>query len=46
MVAWGTVMTLMCLVNSYQGLLVYAIRVIHFHLSCHSYSVALVSSLE
>ena len=25
MVAWGTVTTLMCLVNSYQGLVVYAI---------------------
>ena len=28
MVAWGTVTTLMCLVNSYQGLAVYAIRAI------------------
>jgi hypothetical protein len=35
MVVWGTVMTLMCLVNSYQGLVVYANLLIH--LTFHSY---------
>ena len=29
MVGWGTIMSLMCLANSYQGLLMYAIRSIH-----------------
>ena len=26
MVAWGTIVTLTCLVNSYRGLIMYAIR--------------------
>ena len=29
MVVWGTIMSLMCLVNSFRGLVMYAIRVIH-----------------
>ena len=40
------VMTLMCLVNSYHGLLMYEIRTTGIHLSYHPYCVALVSSLE
>lgn len=31
MVGWGTIMSLMCLVNSYQNLLMYAIRAIHLY---------------
>jgi hypothetical protein len=34
MVIWGMIMALMCLVKSYQGLVMYAIRVIR--LSCYS----------
>ena len=29
MVAWGTIMSLMCLVNSYHGLVMYTIRFTH-----------------
>jgi hypothetical protein len=37
MVVWGTIMSLMCLINSYQGLLVYALEIRVIHLSFHSY---------
>ncbi len=32
MVAWGTVVSLMCLVKSYQGLVMYVIHFIHLFL--------------
>ena len=32
MVAWGTIMSLMCLVNSYHGLVMYTIRFTHLYL--------------
>jgi hypothetical protein len=44
MVVWGTIVALTCLVNSYRGLIMYAIRTVHldFRSSC----VAPVFSLD
>ena len=43
MVAWGMIVALTCLVNSYRGLIVYAVRSARQYF--RSYRVAFASSL-